>query len=76
MSIDGLVLSPENQKRLQHALELHGLKDLKDLPGYPNPNLIAFFLESTIGLIGRHGEDYIRENKKRLLLEMEIVAEM
>lgn len=61
----------ESPLALECALKLLGLEEC---PG--GDRMIPFFLDSTEKLIARNGVAWVMQHRKRLALELQIVAEM
>jgi hypothetical protein len=68
------LLTVNPQEAIREALELNGLKDESEIPGYPDEAMIGLFLESTQNLTKEYGEEYVRSYRDTLLHELECIA--
>ena len=68
-----LKLSPEKAEKLTAALALYGVAYVANLP-IPQKELeISVFLHDTQLLIEEHGEAWIKENRAKLINELETI---
>jgi len=74
MSITFGTLLDGPEQVIREALELNGLKDVSEIPGYPDEEMIGLFLESTHNLTKEYGEEYVRSYSDTLLQELEYIA--
>ncbi len=67
--------SPDDgQQAIREALELNGLADISEIPGYPDEDMIGLFLESTQNLTREYGPEYVRSYRDTLLEELDYIA--
>ncbi|MFC1877706.1 hypothetical protein ACFL2E_10625 [Thermodesulfobacteriota bacterium] len=63
----------ETRLTFDSVLRLHGVKEL---PFLDTPELQNFAIEGTEDLLSRHGPEWIKQHRVRLIEELELISEM